>query len=166
MNPIRETHDRLNNQQTRKTYIDVKDKAAADFCKHLNFMVRILKEKNPRDDDIEDLVRRVNLVTSASSTVVIETAGPYFFKYREKILARNPDFFMNNDFSNDVKEVAQQHDVVDDINSAFEMIEKIKKSWKLYSMQEQQTLLMKNEEMLKCYARYLSSVKKLNEMSQ
>jgi hypothetical protein len=163
---IRSEHSLLKTQQNKRELMDILGKSSQDFCGHLKFLINTLWLKNQRDDDIIDLKRRVGIATSTNPMMIIKMAGPYFFKYRVSLSKRQADFFLDKDFKDDVREVAVELEMTDEINTAHEVIKKVKKTWTSFNDPEKNILLTKAIEMLGFYAKFLMATKQLNQNSQ
>lgn len=151
-------------QGNRKELKDTMETNAVQFCANLRFLMNNLCSKNPKDDDLIDLKRRLNLATTSNPRTIIEIAGPYFFKYRKSIASGNMDKFVDGDYMDDVREAAQKNDIKGDVESVSDIIVKIKSTWKLFKPAEKQVTTTKIVEMLSFYAQYLMSQKKLKAL--
>jgi len=76
-------------------YQKIKTKHIKEFNSIIFDLFRILVAKFPKNDSILVTKRRLNLAIDACESVAIDTAGVYLYKYREQIMAKNKEYFMN-----------------------------------------------------------------------
>jgi hypothetical protein len=164
-NEIRVEHNRKAAQLSKKQLMEQLSESSQSFCSNLRFLINMLWLKNKGDEDICSLKSRVTMATNSNPMTIIEIAGPHFFKYRESLTARKINFFIDQDFVNDVKEAQKVHDIKGDSSSAGEVIKIIKNTFKSFKEAEQTAIMNKAIDMLTAYSKYLIATKQLAAQS-
>lgn len=145
------------------------DKQVKDFNAALAFMIRCVVDKNKKDEDIKDINDKFLAVKRENPSIVVIHGGPRVWKYREEIKKGEINFFLDNNFEDDVEEV--QKEVQDEIPEAadtkkvMEIMTKIKLSWHRFNKEEQEEIMKRAKKLVKTYAAYLATDKQLQKFS-
>ncbi len=150
-------------QDMRKSLVNQKEESATKFCKNLRYLMNCLYLKNKKDDDILQMQERVRIATQTNPITVIQTAGPYFYKYRNQLAKRDMNFFLSpeTDFRNDVAEANRTNGGDIDVDSTPEVVQKMRETWSQYSSPERNVIMQKAVEMLGYVAQYTKADKTL-----
>jgi hypothetical protein len=91
----------------RPAYIDHVER----FNHTLKVVTRDLALRFPNDAVIFRAQRRVMTVIGVNPVFVIETAGPYLYKYRAQMYGNDEEFFLDNSYDTELKEDGVQERV-------------------------------------------------------
>lgn len=153
----------MNKQKNRTALTNSQDKSVTNFISNLNVILNAVYQKNKKDDDMNSLRDKFNVVRKENPNGLVEMAGPSIWKYREKIKDENVNFFLNNSFEEDIKEAQEKASVAE--ISEFEdvpvLLNKAKRAWHSFTLIEQQTIIKTIKTILQSYATYLSTCKEL-----
>ena len=163
---IRENHN-LRKMQGLKNKLQLeKEDAAKSFCQHLRYLMNCLYLKNKNDDNILQMQERVRIASTTNPITVIETAGPYFYKYRTQLARRNMDFFKVQDFTGDVEEAAKTSEAQVDVSNTPEVITTMRNTWDQFMPAEHNVILQKAIEMLGFVAGYTKADRALKTLKE
>jgi hypothetical protein len=138
-----------------------------NYSLNLGSLVDAVLTKHPKDAQLQGVVDKFNILRREDPMRTIELGGPHLWKYREQIHAENVNFFLNNNFKEDiVTGAAACNQVIDSsqIDSITDLLDKVKLTWHMYSESEQGVLIKKIKAALACYAKYISLQKQLQAL--
>lgn len=102
-----------------------------NFNKTINKLLNLLSGKSKSDIEVANLDRlkkRVNMLVSASESLLIERASPIFIDISEPILNKDEEFFMNTNVKEELKNNGFTLDKQDEY--LFSLIDSIRKIYK------------------------------------
>jgi hypothetical protein len=73
------------------------------FNENLCNLLDCIKIKSGESSEIVNLCEKFQSLKSISAEQIPQTAGPYLWKYRAEIKAKNQDFFLKNSYTEDIK---------------------------------------------------------------
>ena len=83
-------------------------RSITQFNRNIILMTKKLSDHYPNDPVADRVKKRIKLATDFVSSYTIELAGPYLFKFKDKIYAMNDgtyNFFLNYNFDTEIKKV-------------------------------------------------------------
>jgi len=140
------------------------------FNKYLFDLINIACTKNAADDQIQSIKEVFVTIKAAEPTVIITNAGPYIWKYRDQIAKKDARFFIENNFENDVAEF--YNDPVPEMQDTFSqdevgaILQSLKRTWHLLNKSEKEVIWRHTTNLLKTYAQYLGSQKKIIKINK
>lgn len=140
---------RADPNKTRKTLESSRDAALKDFNRTLKLIVKAMHTKQKQDMDLAELKSHLDIAISDAPLDVFERVGKYIWDYREDIAKSNVDEFMRKDYK---KELEQEVTEESEITKFMELIQKIKRTWRLFNTVEQQDIIKKFQNLVKQYA--------------
>ena len=154
----------MDQQTSRKDTIKIMDKAISDFVNEMTFVVNAMFEKNKKDNDIIEIRDGYMVAKRENPDCILKLVGPYFWKYRADITSGKMNDLLKNDYKDDIMEA--QGSLVDTSN--FDKIQsimsKIKRTWHLFTIHEQEILKGKFIKMVSIYATYVGGCKYLEKL--
>lgn len=154
-----------NRIKQRKLYLDQQEEVKKKFSDELGFMINCLWSRNKKDADILQIKDQYSVIRKENTTVIIEGAGPYIWKYREQISKSNVNFFLASDFKDELAVAsASQIPEMTSFEDLPAILTKIKRTWHLFSPEEQEILKNKSKSLLSAYAGYISAGKELEKL--
>lgn len=154
-----------NTLKVKRQLRETRDQAIRDFTNGLSFLASAALSKNKRDDDFQRRFDEFSLAKRDAPEGVLKIAGPPLWDFREDIKAGNVDRFLKSDFKDEIVKYADGRIPNSDlIEEDQELINKIKRSWHLFTPAEQGEMVKRVQGLVANYAQYLASSKKLREM--
>lgn len=151
--------------QARKQYLDQVEADKKIIIKDLGDIVAAMFSKNKRDADIMKIKDGYAIIRNENPNLIVEKAGPYFWKYREQIKGRKESFFIGNDFKDELAEAREsgiaEMNEFDDFPA---IIAKLKRTWHLLTAVEKETMWNKVASILSHYASYVAATKELEKL--
>lgn len=132
-------------------------KEAVAFCQAINQLIEFGEKLAKRNSmylaEIIKLRDRMTLFTSTQPVnYVIELLGPYFFQYRERIAAREEQFFMRGDFIDEVNiPSGERRDTISHFTSVLAQM------YNSADLRERDFVYNKCLTLLRCYVNYAAS---------
>lgn len=140
---------RADPNKTRKTLESNKDAALKDFNRTLMLIVKAMHTKQKQDMDIAELNEHLKIAIKDAPLDLFERVGKYIWEYREDIAKSNVDAFMKKDYKDEIEqEITEESETT----KIVEMIQKIKRTWRLFNSVEQQDIIKKFQNLVKQYA--------------
>jgi hypothetical protein len=143
--------------------INGKAVVAANAATHLESFNRAAKllaidtaKQFPGDAKIYRVKERILTAASLSPEILINTMGPYLFKYNKQIYKGDAEFFIANSYDEDIK-TASDREKTDAVEY---IMPKVKEAWKLKTEGEKQEYMEAIQQMLDDYIEYLTLTKK------
>lgn len=132
------------------------DKIISEFASGMGMILSLLLQKNPRDEDLRKYQEQFIVIQTQTPNYIIETAGPYIWKYREEILNDNVNYFLSKNLIKDYKFEDEST-----MENAQYYIDKIRMIWHIMTNEEKQLITNKFKHFLSLYASYLFHCKHL-----
>jgi hypothetical protein len=131
----------------KKDSIDEINKIITEFHSTIFRILKICKKIEPNNIELESLHNKLSLVRDIDPLLIITRCKDKVWMYREYILNENEDFFLNNKFSEFVKE---------DENKSFmySLINLIKMRYKEMSSSEKKIIWQLIKDLLKSITAY------------
>jgi len=144
----------------RNKLMDLKDQSVKKFNAELAFLVNILYNQNTKDADFCTIKDAFMVVKNETPELIVTTVGSYIWKYRVNIKAGQVKQLLDNDYSDEIKEVSARPDSknVDEIKA---ILDKVKQYWSKFNQIEQDTIVKRIQSMLAHYASVLAAEKEL-----
>jgi hypothetical protein len=148
---------------SRKDVLNMKESKMASFISNLNSVVDAVYQKNKKDNDMQAIKDKFDVVRKENPIGLVEMAGPYIWKYREKIKNENTSFFLNNSFEEDIQKAREDSQLAEitEYEDVPVLLNKIKRTWHSFMPAEQQILIKKIQALLADYVGYISSCRAL-----
>ncbi len=96
-----------------------------EFNRRIRLLARSLAEQYPSDATIARAQKRIGLAADVEPLAVLNTVGPYLYRYREQILAGDEAFFIENTYDAELREGV----AADRVSLAAYIIPKVKEAW-------------------------------------
>lgn len=141
-----------------------RDECIKSFINELTKLAGAAVNKNKTDDDFRRYFDEYNIAKRDAPDEIVKMAGPPLWDYRDDIKKGNVDKFLKSDFTEDIMKYADHIPDADFIEEDRILIEKVKRSWHLFTQPEQQFMVGRVQKLVSLYAQYLSVNKKLDEI--
>ena len=129
-----------------------------EFNNELKFLFKIyINFKKGKFDEHETHVyhKRALLCIRQYPEFLMTEMGPYFIKYREPIKKGDAEYFLNRDFEEDRKNFGKVITDIADEELQLEVMNHLKKLWKVSKENEKEIITKKMQNMLSLYCRFL-----------
>jgi phage terminase Nu1 subunit (DNA packaging protein) len=122
--------------------IDKRSEYMKTFSKYSKEMLRLI-EKKDNDEVLHRARKRLEIIDGGNPAFIIDNLGPYLVLFKDKILDRDPNWFINRDY----KDLTQNEygDLI---------IKKLKEKWSMCCKDEQSHLADRFTSMLTMYCEY------------
>jgi len=147
----------------KKDVINAREASVSEFAANLNVIITSIHQKNKRDDDMQAIKDKIDVVRKENPVGLIEMAGPYLWKYKEKIGSENVSFFLNNSFEEDIEKAREESQLAEitEYEEIPALLNKVKRTWHSFTPPEQQIIVKRIKALLANYAKYLSASRTL-----
>jgi GTPase involved in cell partitioning and DNA repair len=116
-----------------------------------------MKSKLPKDNEVIDISKKLNLVINSDALFILKETGPYLYKYKEQINEKNMTYFINkDDWSDDINTEAN----INDSQLSHNIINKVKEIWIKLKDNEKNIIYSITESLLLDYCNYLLKINK------
>ncbi len=149
----------------RKQHLDQQESNKKVFLTDLGAIITALHTYNKKDADICKIKELYLIAKRETPDIIIQRGGPYIWKYRKEIWAREEKFFLNNDFKDEIANASQTG--VAEMTEFAEfpaIITKLKRTWHLLTPEERTVMWAKLTSVLAQYAGYLQAEKELEKL--
>jgi hypothetical protein len=149
-----------------KRYTHAKDDAQKKFISHISFIIKSLQNKNAKDPEILKVADQFSIARKDLSNEIIEKTGPYLWKYRNEIKVKNEKFFLNNDYTKDLKELSKLTGELPELNELDgepQIIQKVKRTWLYFNNLEKEVIWKRVQLALSEYAKFVQACKLLKD---
>lgn len=142
------------------------EEARRTFNSHLLKTLKISISKSPNDKYLQEVETVVKAINTMEPDLIIRKAGPYLFKYKEKLANKDESFFLKNDFQDDLNEYyANGKDENDfDQEDVVYIMSSFKNTWVTLTIYEKETIWNMVGELFRSYARYLGAERGLRKL--
>ena len=148
--------------QRRKHEID-QGEARKNFINNLSKLFKFILSKNRQDSILLDIKDKFIIARKEDPDLVVQKAGEYLLKYGKQIQNKDVRFFLTGDFKEDIEKATEDEFMVDE--SSVEYIETIiqtaRKTWRLFSNLEQETIMKLVQRLLSDAAKYTLATRAL-----
>lgn len=144
---------------------DERDKCMKNFINELTKLAQAAVSKNKSDEDFRERFDQYNIAKRDAPDEIVNMAGPPLWDYREDIMQGNVAKFLNSDFKEDIVKYADHIPDADFIEEDQILIEKVKRSWHLFTNAEQSVMLKRVQKLVSLYGKYLFINKQLEELN-
>jgi hypothetical protein len=141
-----------------------RDKCMKKFINGLTKLATAAFSKNKKDDDFRRRYDEYNLAKKDAPEEVMRMAGPPIWAHRENIMAGNIDVFLKADYKDDIIKFADHVPDADFIEDEQILINKIKRTWHLFTPIEQEKMLSNVQELVSLYANYIKIERELEKL--
>lgn len=161
---------RYNPITERKKIRKSMDDARRAFNKDMADLIKLACERNQANEDLKTIRSIFATIRAAEPTIIITNAGPYIWKYREQIAKKDANFFLKNNFENDIADFYddpvpdEQHDFTED--EVGEVLKSIKRTWHLLSAPEKGVIWTTAIGLLRSYAQYVQAERKVKDINK
>jgi|GEM_PF-6862443 len=152
--------------QQIKECLENKDKATIGFNKEMTYIVTSMANKNRKDETINEIKDKYMTAKTENPDCIIIYAGPYFWKYREKIKLGDLNPLLDSDFREEITEIQDTLPDYSNMDRIQTIMNTVKRSWHLLAPLEQETLKKKFKLMVAHYATYVGAEKKMKELKK
>jgi hypothetical protein len=143
---------------------DLKDKCTRDFINELSQLAGAAISKNKNDADFRKRFDEFNLAKQEAPDEVLKIAGPPIWDYREDIAKGNVNKFLKADYYEDIKRYADKVPDADYIEDERVLIEKVKRTWHLFTKPEQEVMTKRVQSLISLYAQYIKLSRELESL--
>jgi len=141
------------NHGNNKEIIDIVDR----YTNNIKTLLKIMKSKLPKDNEVIDISKKLNLVINSDALFILKETGPYLYKYKEQINEKNMTYFINkDDWSDDINTEAN----INDSQLSHNIINKVKEIWINLKDNEKNIIYSITESLLLDYCNYLLKINK------
>lgn len=140
-----------------------KDTCTKNFINELTQLAAAAISKNKKDEDFRKRYDEYNIAKRDAPDEVLKIAGPPIWDYREDIKQGNVTKFLKADYLDDIKKYADRVPDVDFIESERMLIEKIKRTWHLFTEPEKEVMVKRVQKLVGLYAQYIKINRELSE---
>lgn len=151
----------MNLIKEKKILQDSLEESKNVYCKTINDLMNIVARKFPADENIIIIKEKFKAALACDKRTVVIKSGPFIWKYRVEISKRNEEFFLKQDFNNEIKQKSGFG-----TNELRTIIENLRNCWISLNIVEKNMLWNQLGKLLKYYAQYLGSEKKLRLINQ
>lgn len=79
-------------------------RAVTEFNGTIRRLLTSLQRLYPHDEQVVRTQKRVSLAIKELPTLVVEIVGQYLFKYKDQLLEGDSDFFLDNNYNEELRE--------------------------------------------------------------
>lgn len=152
---------------TKKEYQKNMNEARRTFNSNLLKTLKISISKSPNDKYLQEVETVVKAINTMEPDLIIRKAGPYLFKYKEKLASKDESFFLQNSFNDDLHEYyangKDEHDF--DQEDVVYIMQSFKDTWISLTPYEKETIWSIVSELFRSYARYIGSERGLKKLT-
>lgn len=157
----------MSSRKIKNQLRDQKSAIIKKFMNDLNYIFEAGKNKLKNDVEFEKVRNQFLVARRNNPEDLVKLSGPPMWEYREQISKGEVGFFLEHDFSEDVQKFGSTETESiskEDFDQTVELISSIRKAWIICTEGEKKLLTQKVQNMLKSYAEYLMTDKKLIAM--
>ena|SRR5271170_5611732 len=151
----------MNSKTQLKQALKQKDDSIDGFISDITFVVNATHEKNRKDNDIISIRDGFLVARRENPEVVMLQIAPYLWKYRQDIINKNFNKLLNNDYEEEISEITGSLPEYSNFDKVTSIMQKIKRSWHLFSSAEQNIIQTKFIKLISHYATYIGACKAL-----
>lgn len=149
----------------RESLLATRDKAVSNFANNMSKIIQAVKEKQKQNIDIIKIQDMFSVARRETPEMIVQMAGPYIWKYREQISTGNVDFFLANNFEEDIIEANGKKEIaeISEFENTALLMQCAKRTWHMFIPAEKQNIIKLIKSLLQEYAKYISACKRLSE---
>jgi hypothetical protein len=153
------------NAKTYNQLTTEQDKLMDDFFKVLTEMLRSLKTKAVNNDDLMDLWEKYNLARVNAPHTTFVGAGKVIWKYKDRIIARDENFFITQSFEKDIAEARQALPEAAEFDRFSDILNNIKLLWHTLSAGERTLIFTQARTLVGQYVSFEQNRRALEAMA-
>lgn len=149
----------------RDNLLEVRDKAVSNFVLNMSKIIQAVKEKQKQNFDIIKIQDLFSVARRETPEMIVQMAGPYIWKYREQISAGNANFFLDNNFEEDIMEANGKKEIaeISEFENTALLMQCAKRTWHMFIPAEKENIVKLTKSLLLEYIRYISARKQLEQ---